>query len=111
MEFSYINPTNLDFCKMNVKLIRMQSGEDVIADLIREDETSFTVMNPIVAIPAQNNQMGFAPWSPLLKDKDTELTITKSYLVYIAEPQEQIVDSYTEMFSIIETPPKKKLIV
>ena len=96
---------------MNVKLIRMQSGEDVIADLIREDETSFTVMNPIVAIPTQNNQMGFAPWSPLLKDKDTELTITKSYLVYIAEPQEQIVDSYTEMFSIIETPPKKKLIV
>ncbi len=111
MEFSYINLTNLDFCKMNVKLIRMQSGEDVIADLIREDETSFTVMNPIVAIPTQNNQMGFAPWSPLLKDKDTELTITKSYLVYIAEPQEQIVDSYTEMFSIIETPPKKKLIV
>ena len=32
---------------MNVKLIRMWSGEDVVADLINEDESSITIVNPI----------------------------------------------------------------
>ena len=51
---------------MNVKLIRMWSGEDVIADLIEEKEESVVFCNPIMMVPAGNGQMGFAPWSPLL---------------------------------------------
>ena len=35
---------------MNVKLIRMWSGEDVIADLIEENDDSVVISNPIVAI-------------------------------------------------------------
>jgi len=36
---------------MNVKLMRMRSGEDVVADLIEETDTDVTLANPIVAIP------------------------------------------------------------
>ena len=96
---------------MNVKLIRMWSGEDVIADLI-DDKTDMgedviVIANPIVAVPAGNGQMGFAPWSPLLKGKNEELQVTKKYVVYIAEAQEQIVEQYQDMFSVLKTPSKK----
>jgi len=92
---------------MNVKLIRMWSGEDVIADLKDNLTDIIVIENPIVAIPAGNGQMGFAPWSPLLKGKNEELEVNKKYVVYISEPQEQIVEEYNNMFSVLKTPSKK----
>ena len=50
---------------MTVKLIRMWSGEDVIADITKEDTDSITFTDPIVAVPSQQQgQIAFAPWSP-----------------------------------------------
>jgi len=92
---------------MNVKLIRMWSGEDVIADLIEEKDDSVVICNPIVAVPAGQGQMGFAPWSPLLKGKGEELEVTKKYIVYIADTQLDIIEQYEEMFSLIKSPSKK----
>ena len=94
---------------MNVKLIRMWSGEDVIADLTEEDD-SIVISNPIVAIPSGNGQLGFAPWSPLLKDKGEKIKVSKSYVVYITDTQEQIVDQYEQMFSVIKSPSKKLIV-
>ncbi len=95
---------------MNVKLIRMWSGEDVVTDLVDENENFVTVVNPIVAVPTQEGQMGFAPWSPLLEGRDKRIEITKRYVVYISDPQSQIVDEYGKMFSPIATPPKKLIL-
>ena len=94
---------------MTVKLIRMWSGEDVIADITKEDTDSITFTDPIVAVPSQQQgQIGFAPWSPLLqKDK---LEVTKKYLVYIGEPQAEIIEQYNTMFGKISTPTKKLIL-
>ena len=95
---------------MNVKLIRMWSGEDVIADLVGDLTDNIVIRNPIVAIPAGQGQMGFSPWSPLLKGKDIDLEVTKKYVVYITEAQEQIVDQYKDMFSVIKSPSKNLIV-
>tara|TARA_B100000902_G_C27002335_1_gene760503 strand:- start:73 stop:363 length:291 start_codon:yes stop_codon:yes gene_type:complete len=96
---------------MNVKLIRMWSGEDVIADLVKDKGDYLIIKNPIVAIPSGQGQMGFAPWSPLLEARDTELEVSGKYVVYIANTQEDIIEQYREMYSPVATPPKKKLIL
>tara|TARA_B100001173_G_C15571365_1_gene372324 strand:- start:29 stop:322 length:294 start_codon:yes stop_codon:yes gene_type:complete len=97
---------------MNVKLIRMWSGEDVIADVISESDNSITIQNPIFAVPSGDGEnIRFAPWSPLLKGRNSELEITKAYMVYMTETQDEIVDQYNQMFAPIATPPKKKLIL
>ena len=96
---------------MTVKLIRMWSGEDVVADLIEEKSDSIVITNPIVAIPSGQGQLGFAPWSPILSGKDTELEVTKKYVVYISDPQEEIIEQYNSMFGKLATPPTKKLIL
>ena len=94
---------------MTVKLIRMWSGEDVIADVIEETEYTITIENPIVAVPSQQaGQIAFAPWSPLLQ-KD-ELEVTKKYIVYMANPQEDIIEQYNSMFGKISKPTKKLIL-
>ena len=94
---------------MTVKLIRMWSGEDVIADITKEDTDSNTITDPIVAVPSQKQgQIAFAPWSPLLqKDK---LEVTKKYIVYIGDPQEEIIEQYNSMFGKLSKPTKKLIL-
>ena len=96
---------------MNIKVLRMWSGEDVVTDVLAEDEDFLTITNPIVAVPAGQGQLGFAPWAPLLKGKDVELKIQKAYVVYVSEANDSIENQYTEMFSVIATPPKSGLIL
>ena len=84
----------------------MWSGEDVIADIIKEETDSITITDPIVAVPSQQpGQIAFAPWSPLLQ-KD-QIEVTRKYLVYIGDPQPDIIEQYNTMFSKISTPTKK----
>ena len=84
----------------------MWSGEDVIADITKDDTDSITITDPIVAVPSQQpGQIAFAPWSPLLQ-KD-ELEVTRKYIVYIGDPQPDIIEQYNTMFSKISTPTKK----
>ena len=53
---------------MTVKLIRMWSGEDVIADIVEDTSDSIVITDPIVAVPSrEQGQIAFAPWSPLLE--------------------------------------------
>ena len=95
---------------MNVKLIKMWTGEDVIADLVKETDDSIVIKNPIVAVPSGQGKIGFAPWSPLLEGRDTDLEVTRRYVVYINEPQEEFVSNYRQMFTGIATPPKKLIL-
>ena len=92
---------------MTVKLIRMWSGEDVIADIIEETTDSIVITDPIVAVPSQQQgQIGFAPWSPLLA-KGEGIEVTKKYVVYEAEPSPDIIEQYNTMFGKISQPTKK----
>jgi len=95
---------------MNVKVIRMSSGEDVVADVLEDKEESLVLMNPIVAVTAGNGQLGFAPWSPLLRREVKELEINKKWIIYIAEVNDELVEQFEEMFSPIQTPSKKLIL-
>ena len=94
---------------MTVKLIRMWSGEDVIADIVEENTESIVLTDPIVAVPSQQDgRIAFAPWSPLLqKDK---LEVTKKYIVYIGDPQAEIIEQFNQMFGKISKPTKKLIL-
>ena len=94
---------------MTVKLIRMWSGEDVIADIVEENTESIVITDPIVAVPSQEQgRIAFAPWSPLLqKDK---LEVTKKYIVYIGDPQVEIIEQFNQMFGKISKPTKKLIL-
>jgi len=95
---------------MNVKVIRMSSGEDVVADVMEDKEESLVLMNPIVAFNQGNGQLGFAPYAPLLNRDDKELEINKKWIVYVANVNNELVENYEEMFSTIAAPTKKLIL-
>lgn len=95
---------------MNVKLIRMSSGEDVVATVVEDGDEFLTVQDAIVAIPTGQGKMGFAPWSPIINEDQKEIPVNKKFVVYIAEVNSDIVDQYKQMFSTIVTPEKKLII-
>lgn len=89
--------------------MRLYSGEDVICQVKEEQDDRYFVDNVVVAVPMERGQLSFAPWSPLAKEGIT-LTITKNYIVYVTELNEDLVSQYESLFSVIQAP-KKKLIV
>ena len=97
--------------QMNVKLIRMSSGEDVIAEVINSDDNSVTLRNGIVGIPAQQGTLQFVAWSPMISKEEKDITVSSNFVVYVAEAAEEIVSQYEQMYSPITTKKKKKLIL
>ena len=94
---------------MNVKVLRMNTGEEVIFTLISEDETSIEVQNPLVALPNAQGRVGFAPWSTLAKEDET-IKISKDYVVYVIDTRDEIVENYEKVFSPIQKPSKKLIL-
>ena len=94
---------------MDVKVLRMNTGEEIIYTQISETDEYVEVENALVALPNQQGQIGFAPWSYLADDNQV-IKISKEYIVYVIEAKEMIVDNYKKIFSKIETPSKKLIL-
>ena len=94
----------------DTRLVRVSSGEDVICNMIAIEDDYVTVTDAIVAVPAGEGQIGFAPWSPLLKEGE-ELSIQMSHVLYISFPNDDIKQQYEQLFSSVITPPEKKIIL
>ena len=96
---------------MNVKLIRVVTGEEIVAEVVSETDDTITVQNALVVLPT-NNGVGFAPWATVISKDEPEIIVSRNHLVYVAEVQEDVFKKYNEMFgSKLITPDKKKLIV
>ena len=84
---------------MTIKLVRMKTGEDVVAD-IDENEEFLTLENPAVLIPmgepGEQMQMGFGPWVPF--NKSTTVEIPRSHVVFVADPADDLKDNYRQAF-------------
>lgn len=96
---------------INVKLFRVITGEEVIAELLSETEETITIQNSLAVIPT-NAGVGFAPWATVINRETPEITVSKKHIVYIVEVQDDVCKKYNEMFgSKLITPDEKKLIL
>ena len=94
---------------MNVKLLRIVTGEEVIAEVLSEDTDSITVKNGLVVIPNAQG-VGFAPWATVISKQKPEITVDRKFLVYMAECDADVVEKYESIFSPIEKPSKKLIL-
>jgi len=95
---------------MNVKLIRISSGEDLISNVTDMTDSVVTVEDPIVGFPSREGTIGFAPWSPMISKSEKHINIPRQFIVYIAEPDDKIVEQYEKMFGAVITPSKKIIV-
>ena len=96
---------------IDVKLLRITTGEEVVAELVSETDDTVTLKNGLVVLPT-NTGVGFAPWATVIDQDNPEITLSKKHVIYIVPVQEDVSKKYNEMFgSKLITPDKKKLIV
>ena len=96
---------------LNVKLFRIITGEEVIAEVLSEDDTAVTVQNGLVVLPT-GQSVGFAPWSPVVDEDNRELVVSRTHIVYIGEVSSSVKKKYNEIYgSKLITPEDKKLIL
>ena len=96
---------------LNVKLFRIVTGEEVIAEVISEDDSTVTVQNGLVVLPT-GQSVGFAPWSPVVDEDNRELVVSRNHIVYIGEVSSSVKKKYNEIYgSKLITPEDKKLIL
>jgi len=97
---------------IDVKLFRIATGEEVVAELISEDDNFVTLKNGLVVLPSADGRVGFAPWASVVDRSIPELIIARNHIVYIAEVDPQVKTKYNEIYgSKIVTPGEKKLIL
>ena len=96
---------------MNCKLIRIVTGEEIIAEVLSETDNTITVQNGLVVLPSAQG-VGFAPWATVISKDEPEIEMSKNHIVYVVAVQDDVAKKYNEMFgSKLITPDAKKLIV
>lgn len=96
---------------MNIKLLRLSTGEDLIADLHNWDAAGATVENPciiyITQTQAGGHNVGMTRWMPYAADK--QFLIDAKFVVTIADPAEDLAKQYDQVFGAGLIIPKQSL--
>ena len=83
----------------NIKIVRLQTGEDIMADMI-EDEENDTVLldNPMhivfKRIPTGQTIMMMMPWLPIELIKENNAILFTSDILTVIEPKDDLVEYY-----------------
>jgi len=83
----------------NIKIVRLQSGEDVIADYTQVDgDASVLLTNPMTLMfkrmPTGRAVMLMSPWLPLELVEKNEAWLFEADILTIIQPKAQIIDYY-----------------
>lgn len=96
---------------MEVKLLRVVTGEEIVAEIVEENAAEVTLKNALVVIPTQQS-VGFAPWATVIDRENPEVTVSRTHIVYVAHVDESIRNKYDEIYgSKLVKPEKKSLIL
>jgi hypothetical protein len=86
----------------NVKLIRMQSGEDIMASMLEDGESDQIQINDPMRIvfrrlPTGQTVMMMMPWLPVELIKENSAMIYYSDIVTVVEPKESMIRYYDKL--------------
>jgi hypothetical protein len=86
----------------NVKLIRMQTGEDIMASMFeQEDSDQIQLNDPMRLIfrrmPTGQTVMMMMPWLPVELIKENSALIYSSDIITIIEPKETMIQYYDKL--------------
>jgi ABC-type uncharacterized transport system YnjBCD substrate-binding protein len=86
----------------NVKIIRMQTGEDIMASMIGEEEEETVLLeDPMRLIyrrmPTGQTVLMMMPWLPVELIKDNSALIYNSDIITIIDPKESMVQYYDNL--------------
>ena len=91
-----------------IRLIRLTSGEEILVKILKENDISTTVENPILLIP-NKDAIGFMPYMSYC-DIDNGLGIRNEDIMFNLKPTDELIKNYNKMTSNVVTPLKPKIV-
>ena len=92
---------------MNVKVFRLNSGEEILARF-EEQDNSIVLKDPAILVPMQRGQIGLMPWMMYTKAAKG-VTIPKSFIAFTVEPLEELKEQYDSSLNQGIVTPTNKL--
>ena len=91
----------------NIKIIRLQSGEDIIADYLADEEGDTVLLDKPMHIilkrmPNGKSVMMMMPWLPVEIIKDNEAIVYQSDILSIFEPRDDLIEHYSSVLNQFE---------
>jgi hypothetical protein len=80
---------------MNIKILKLVTGEEIIAHVASEEENRFVLVEPQRFVVTEEG-VGSMPLVPISKDK--EYTISKSHVMICAEPEDNVRNIYNSKY-------------
>ena len=89
-----------------IQLIRLTSGEEIIADVDLNgiDTDTIILKDAIVLIPAGEGKIGFMPFMPYTEAKEG-LEIDQKFVMFMVEPVKDLIEQHRAATSEIEIAP------
>ena len=83
----------------NIKIVRLQSGEDIMADILQDEENDTIMLdNPMQVIfkriPTGQTVMMMMPWLPIEIIEENSAVVYSSDILTIIEPKDDLVNYY-----------------
>ena len=78
---------------MNIKAVRLVSGEELIGDW---NEETKIITNPVIMLPVGKDQLGFSPWIPYVDEK--EIHLKEQHIVTVLTPDKKLQNEYNRVY-------------
>lgn len=100
---------------MNIKLVRLVTGEDILTEIVDSGELGYQIKNPLIVYitppqgPGQSASVGISQWIPYSADK--EFVIKSDKVVVVCTPAEDLAKQYDQVFGLgLILPGQKQLL-
>ena len=86
----------------DIQIVRLTSGEELIADVITQTD-GYLLSDIAILIPTQQNQLGLAPFMAYGVPKDG-IFFKNEHIMFLIEPVDGLRQQYQTMFGKVITP-------
>ena len=93
-----------------VKILRLITGEECLCKAEKTDE-GWNVKKSALIIPTGKGGIGLLPWMPYTTAFEDGFKIREQDVMFVIQPQEELIDEYNDVFGSGLIVPKKEKII
>ena len=90
---------------MTTKLIRLVSGEEIIAKVVAETSNGLQIEKPSILLPAGQGRLALVPWLPYAESET--MLLPEKVIAFSIEPKKDLSNEYASMTSGLVVPDAK----
>ena len=87
-----------------VMLLRLNSGEEILAKIEHEGGSSTRLVKPFIIIPTQQKSIALMAWVPYSNAQEEGIVVRNEFIAFTTEPHDELRKEYTTMVTGIELP-------